>query len=55
MAVKPNEKVLKAFENRKKNPNFAKDTLRTIINETPALKTALVEAGLVTVVDYKEV
>lgn len=55
MAVKPDSKILKAYKSSKSNPNFGKDTLRAIINETPALKTALVEAGLVKVIDYKEV
>lgn len=55
MATKPSEKTRKAYKKYKSNPNFGKDTLRTIINETPILKSSLIEAGLVNVIDYKEV
>lgn len=46
MPTKPDN--LKAYEAMKKNPNFGKDALEAIINETPTLRDALLKAGLVT-------
>lgn len=47
MPTKPKQAELKAAEYARKNPDFAKDALRAIINETPELRDALLARGLV--------
>lgn len=47
MPTKPSFKELNAAEAMRKNPNFGHDVLESIINETPELKQALLERGLV--------
>lgn len=47
MPTKPDKITLNAAKVMKDNPNFAKDVVRTIINETPALRDELLKAGLV--------
>ena len=47
MPTKPNATVLGAMSAMEKNPDFGKDALEAIINETPELSEALLKAGLV--------
>lgn len=47
MPTKPSAVELGAHKAMQQNPNFAKDVLRAIINETPELSDALLKAGLV--------
>lgn len=45
--IKPEENVVKAFENSRKNPKFAHDALEAVINDTPELAENLLKLGLV--------
>lgn len=47
MPTKPSAVELGAAAAMRKNPNFGRDVLESIINETPELKQALLERGLV--------
>lgn len=47
MPTKPDETTKGAYNAMRENPNFAKDALRATINETPELRNALLEAGLI--------
>lgn len=47
MVKKPTQYELNAHKIMQKDPDFGKNVLRTIINETPELKASLLEAGLV--------
>lgn len=47
MPIKPNEITMGAAKAMEQNPDFGKDALRTVINETPDLKNALLQAGLI--------
>lgn len=47
MPVKPSAIERGAAEAMRKNPNFSKDALEAIINETPELRDALLAKGLV--------
>jgi hypothetical protein len=47
MPIKPTEVELNAINVMKSDPDFSRRTIETIINETPVLKDALLEAGLV--------
>lgn len=47
MPIKPTEVELNAIKVMKSDPDFSKRTIETIINETPVLRDALLEAGLV--------
>lgn len=47
MAIKPTAAELGAAKAMESNPNFGKDCLEAIINETPQLRDALVAEGLV--------
>ena len=49
MPTKPDMKTLNAHKAMKANPEFAKQMLKTIINETPELKEPLLARGLITV------
>lgn len=53
MPIKPSATERGAYEAMRKNPNYGRDALEAIINETPELKEALLKAGLV--VEVKEV
>lgn len=47
MPTKPTATVINADKAMRENPNFGKDVLEAVINETPELKDALLKAGLV--------
>lgn len=47
MPTKPSAVERGAAEAMRKNPDFAKDALEAIINETPELRDALLAKGLV--------
>ncbi len=47
MPTKPSAVELGAAEAMRKNPDYAKDALEAIINETPELAEALLAEGLV--------
>lgn len=47
MPIKPDETTLGAYKAMESNPNYGKDVLTAVINETPMLKDALLQAGLV--------
>lgn len=47
MPIKPSATERGAYEAMRKNPNYGRDALEAIINETPELKEALLKAGLV--------
>lgn len=47
MPKKPDAQTLGAYDAMRNNPDFGKDVLRTIIAETPELRNAMVENGLV--------
>lgn len=47
MPTKPTTAEKNAAKVMKSNPNFGKDALEAIINETPVLHDALLQAGLV--------
>lgn len=49
MPTKPDQMTLNAHKNMKSNPDFAKQMLKTIINETPELREPLLARGLITV------
>lgn len=51
MPTKPSTTIINASKVMKENPNFAKDVVRAIINETPALREELLKAGIVKEVD----
>ena len=47
MPTKPSAAEVGAYEAMRKNPNFGRDALEAIINETPELAEGLLRAGLV--------
>lgn len=47
MSKKPDTSVINAERARKANPNFGKDVLTALINETPELRDELLRRGLV--------
>lgn len=47
MPTKPSTYEINAYQTMRSNPNFAKDAMEAIINETPQLAQALLDAGLV--------
>ena len=47
MPTKPSKETVAAYEVASKDPDFARKTLEAIINETPELRDALLEHGLV--------
>lgn len=47
MPTKPDQQTLDAHKTVKQNPDFAKDMLKTIINETPELREPLLARGLI--------
>ncbi len=47
MATKPSAEELGAAEAMRQNPNYGKDVLEAIINETPELAQSLLAQGLV--------
>lgn len=47
MPTKPSNAEIMADAVMKSNPDFARQTVEAIINETPELKKALLDAGLV--------
>lgn len=51
MPIKPDEITLGAKKAMEQNPDYGKDVLRVVINETPELRAALLEQGLIKEVD----
>lgn len=47
MPTKPTQETLNAAETMRKNPDFAKDVLMAVINESAVLREALLKEGLV--------
>ena len=47
MPIKPDQSVIAAYDTARKDPQFAKHAMEAIINETPELRDALIEKGLV--------
>lgn len=47
MPTKPSQYEINALKAMAKDPDFAKHAIEAVINETPQLAQALIEAGLV--------
>lgn len=47
MPTKPDKTTMNAAKVMRDNPNFSRDAVLAIINETPLLKEELLKAGLV--------